>query len=99
MAIMSFYFLLNRPKRMAGRQITLSYSTFMVVLALPSFITSLKTLEAGVIEIPAGTPEAYDGYYCAPVYIANSVVTTLQFLASDALLVRHTNSSSRWFDN
>jgi hypothetical protein len=97
MAIMTFYFLLNRPKRMAGRQITLYYTTFMAIIAFPSFITSLKTLEAGVVEVPAGTPEAYDGYYCSPIYIANSVVSTLQFLASDALLVRVTSINSGLF--
>jgi hypothetical protein len=87
MAAMTMYFLSRKPKRAAGRRVTLLYTAFMSAIGLAAFLTTLATLEAAVVEVPARTPLSLNNYYCAPMYVASSLLSTMQFLASDALLV------------
>jgi hypothetical protein len=91
MAGMTVYFLSHKPKRAAGLRVALAYTIFMMVIGTTALLTTLVTLEAAIVESPARTPSAFNNYYCAPVYVASSLLSTFQFLASDALLVSTTS--------
>jgi hypothetical protein len=94
MAGMTVYFLSHRPKRAAGLRVALAYTTLMMVIGTTALLTTLVTLEAAVVESPARTPSAFNNYYCAPMYVASSLLSTFQFLASDALLVSTTSQKA-----
>jgi hypothetical protein len=88
MAGMTVRYLLRRPKDRHGWQLTLYYTFAMLLLTIANYYTSAKSLEAMMIEVPADTPEARDADSCGPTNLAGTVVSIVQVLLSDGLMVR-----------
>jgi hypothetical protein len=89
MSIMTWYHLRNRYNTNTSRQWSiLVFASVMFILTFVNYITSALVLEATLIETPANTSQATNALLCAPVTIVNTVVSTLQFLLSDGLMVR-----------
>jgi hypothetical protein len=88
MAGMTVYFLRHRPKNRHGRQFSLYYTIAMLLLTIANDYTSAKVLEAMIIEVPANTSEASDADSCEPTNLVGTVVSIVQVLLSDGLMVR-----------
>jgi hypothetical protein len=88
MFAITLYILSEQAKSSRGRSITFFYTVFMMAIGAVSLVTSLMTLEDAVVEEPAWTPSTSDLGYCSPIHIATTLASTVQFLATDSLLVR-----------
>jgi hypothetical protein len=88
MAGMTIYYLLNRAGERLGKRLSLHYTVAMFLLTIANYYTTAKVTEAIIIELPANTSEASDANQCGPTNIAATVVSIMQVLLSDALMVR-----------
>jgi hypothetical protein len=93
MSAMTWYHL-RAPAARQGRRFIVAYTAAMFGLTFAMYLSSAMMLEAAMIEAPADTPEASGTLICGPWSITNTVVSTLQFLLSDALLVKMPNARS-----
>jgi hypothetical protein len=89
MAGMTVHYLCQRHKDRHGRRLSLYYTIAMFLLTIANYYTSAKFLEALMIEVPANTPEARDADSCEPSNLVGTVVSIVQVLLSDGLMVRY----------
>jgi hypothetical protein len=94
MTAMTWYHL-RTPAARQGRRLIAAYTMSMFIVTFSNCLSSVMVLEATVIEAPAGTLEASGELTCRPWGLTNLVVSTLQFLFSDALLVRSLHTRLR----
>jgi hypothetical protein len=93
-AVMTLYHLVHQSGDLRGRRLKLAYTITTLFLTVGNCYTSAKILEAFIIEYPAHSPQGNDVRSCAPVGIAGTVISIIQFLLSDALMVRLESSVS-----
>jgi hypothetical protein len=86
----SLYFLHRRKRSSQGRRVTLIFTWFMLVVTVAWIYCEIRLAEYELVESPTTAVELPD--FCSPTFIIDSVLSTLQFFGSDALLVRaHTS--------
>jgi hypothetical protein len=88
MAGMTLYYLRNQTGDRSGRRLSLHYTIVMFLLTIANYYTTAKVMEAIIIEMPANTPETSDANQCGPTNVVATVVSILQVLLSDGLMVR-----------
>jgi hypothetical protein len=88
MTIMTWYYLRARGRDETGRRSVMIYTIAMFVLTFGDYLSSVMVLESTIIEAPADTPEASGALLCGAWSMTSLVTSTLQFLLSDALMVR-----------
>jgi hypothetical protein len=79
---------IRRISQPGHRSMVFAYTILMFLLTFVDYVSSALVLEAALIEGPAGTSAAAGAQLCSAVGITNNVVSSLQFLLSDALMVR-----------
>jgi hypothetical protein len=89
MAGMTIHYIRNHHHSIHGRRLSLYYTITMILLTIANYYTSAKVLEALIIEVPANAAEAGDADSCGPVSIVNNIVSILQILLSDGLMVTY----------
>jgi hypothetical protein len=86
MTAMTWYHL-RTPAARQGRRFIVAYTVAMFVVTFATYLSSAVVLEATLIEIP----ETSNLQICSPWSVTYLVVSTVQFLLSDALLVTNLN--------
>jgi hypothetical protein len=90
MTIMTWYYLRARRRDQSGRPFVLVYTITMFVLTFWDYVSSAIVLESTIIEAPADTPEASGALLCSAWSMTSLVISTLQFVLSDGLMVSRT---------
>jgi hypothetical protein len=89
MSVITWYRLrIRRMSQPGHRSMVFAYTILMFLLTFVDYVSSALVLEAALIEGPAGTSAAAGAQLCSAVGITNNIVSSLQFLLSDALMVR-----------
>jgi hypothetical protein len=107
-AITLYHYFKNR-RQQAAQRLILGYSLAMGLLTIGSYFTTTISMEALLVEAPAGTPAAANAAnlmaapgssmtsMCTPINTVANIILTLQYLLGDALMVfsiAHSHTSS-----
>jgi hypothetical protein len=97
-AITLYHYFKNR-KQQAAQRLILGYSLAMGLLTIGNYFTTTISMEALLVETPAGTPAAANAAnlmaapgssmtsMCTPINTIANIILTLQYLLGDALMV------------